>query len=103
MTSGITSLEPHTAHEVDNPWAPTRACDSTKACRVKLSSTKCEVCIVQNVDERCLQFEADPLANRKSLCNAHVNVVEPPAIHAVHREVAKRTRRGLSQQSGFES
>ena len=84
---------------MDYPLAAGRGCDSTKAGRIERCVAKGEVCIVENVDERRLDFKTDALAYRESLSNARVKIEEPSAIYAVQREVTKRTGRRLPQQS----
>ena len=76
----ITDLELKSPHEVDHPLTTGRPCDSTKAGRVKRRIAKVEVCIVQNVDERRLDFKAHRLPNRESLRSAHVNIEECPGV-----------------------
>ncbi len=102
--SGVSgrTLEPEGSHKVNHPLvAINRSCDSTKAGRVKLRVAIGEVCIVENIDERRLDFKVHRLPNREPLCDAHISIEEPAAVQAVHREIAKRTWIRLSQQSWF--
>lgn len=73
-------LEPNTANKVDYPLASACRRDPAEACRVILRIAECEVGIIQNINERCLQFQSDPFANRKSLGKAHVKIEIFPAI-----------------------
>ena len=95
-------LEPQTTLEVNDPLATSCRSDATKAGRVKRCVAKGEVRIVQNVDERRLDFKADPFTNRESLCGAHVKIEESSSRNAVQWEVAKRAWCRLSQQAGLE-
>ena len=75
----IADLELKSPLEVNNPLATSRRCDSTEAGRVKLRVAESEIRIVQNIDERRLDFETDALSNRKSLYSAHVEIEESPS------------------------
>ena len=96
------TLKPETALKVDDPLATSRCSNSTKTRRVKRCVAKVEVRIVQNVDERRLDFKADTFADRESFCGAHVKIEVSPRRNAVHWEVAKRAGCRLPQQSWLE-
>ena len=93
------NLEPQGAHEVNHSLAATRSCDSTKALRIKLRVAIAEVGVVEGIDERGLDFKAHRLPNREALGETEVRTEEPTTIDTVHREIAKRTWRRLTQQS----
>ena len=97
------TLEPQRSHKVNHPLvAGNGSCDSTEAGRVKLRVAIGEVCVVENVDERRLDFKAHRLANREALGDAHISGEKPTTVEAVHREIAKLASRRRSQQSWFE-
>jgi hypothetical protein len=85
--AGIKGLEPHTSHKVNNPDTRSGAGNTAKARRVKLGRSKEETRPVQNVDERRLQFESDPLADREPFCNRHVEIEKGPGMQAIDWEV----------------
>ena len=87
---------------MDYPLAASRRCDSTKAGGIERRVAIGEVRIVENVDERRLDFKTDLFAYREPLSDARVKIEESSAIYAVEWEVAKRTGRGLAQQPWFE-
>lgn len=101
----VFALEPQASHEVDHPRAASRLCYSTERGRVERLvgvRSESEVWIVQNIDERGLYFKADTFTNRESLGSAHIKVEVSPAVHAVQREVTKRSGCWLSQYAGFD-
>ena len=110
MTSGLrtissipgkrTTLEPQRSHKVNHPLVTINSsCDSTEALRIKLRVVVGEVCIVESIDERGLDFKADRLSNREALDDAQVSRKETTTVETVHREIAKLAWRWLTQQS----
>ena len=73
--------------------ASNSSCDSTEAGVVKLRVAIGEVCVVENVDERRLDFKVHGFPNREALDDAHISSEEPPAVEGVHREIAKLASR----------
>ena len=66
--------------EVDNAWATTLRRDTAEAGRVKRLTVVDEIRIVENVDERRLEFALDCFSNRDALHEARVHVEETRTI-----------------------
>lgn len=87
--------------EVDNARASTLRRDTSEAGRVKGLTVIDEVRVVQDIDERRLQFALDSFSDRDALNETRVDIEEPRSVERVNREVTEGTRSRSAEQTRF--